>query len=46
MLGMSEAQLCQRIATLEKESNRLNRRNNFLEEQFRLAQQKQFGASS
>jgi transposase len=43
---MNEAQLRQRIAELEKENTRLNRRNNFLEEQFRLAQQKMFGASS
>lgn len=46
MLGMNEIQLHQRIAELEKENMRLDRRNQFLEEQFRLAQQKQFGASS
>jgi len=43
---MNEAQLRQRVSELEKENNRLNRRLNFLEEQFRLAQQKRFGASS
>lgn len=43
---MNEAQLRQRVAELEKENNRLNRRCNFLEEQFRLAQQKRFGTSS
>jgi transposase len=36
----------QRILELEKQVNRLESRNQFLEEQFRLAQQKQFGASS
>lgn len=36
----------QRILELEKQVNRLENRNQFLEEQFRLAQQKQFGASS
>lgn len=46
MLGMNEVQLRQRIAKLEKENKRLDRRNQFLEEQFRLAQQKQFGTSS
>jgi transposase len=46
MLGMNEAQLRQQIAQLKKENARLDRRNQFLEEQFRLAQHKQFGASS
>lgn len=45
MLGMNEAQLRRRVAQLEQENDRPNRRNHFLEEQFRLAQHKQFGAS-
>lgn len=43
---MNEAQLRQQIAKLKKEVDRLENRNQFLEEQFRLAQQKRFGASS
>jgi transposase len=43
---MNEAQLRQQIAELKKQIDRLESRNQFLEEQFRLAQQKQFGASS
>jgi len=35
-----------RIAELEKQVTQLQSRNHYLEEQFRLAQQKQFGASS
>lgn len=45
MLGMNEAQLHQQIAALKKQVDRLESRNQFLEEQFRLAQHKQFGAS-
>lgn len=36
----------QRIAELESQVEQLQSRNQYLEEQFRLAQQKQFGASS
>lgn len=43
---MNKAQLRQQIAELSKQIDRLESRNQFLEEQFRLAQQKQFGASS
>tara|TARA_R110000765_G_scaffold423900_1_gene533519 strand:- start:69 stop:1565 length:1497 start_codon:yes stop_codon:yes gene_type:complete len=43
---MNKAQLRQQIAELSKQVERLESRNQFLEEQFRLAQQKQFGASS
>ena len=46
MLGMNEAQLRQQIAALKKQVGWLESRNQFLEEQFRLAQHKQFGASS
>ena len=46
MLGMKDVQLRQQIAELKKQVDRLERRNQFLEEQFRLAQHKQFGASS
>jgi len=42
---MNEAQLRQQIAELKKQVDRLESRNHFLEEQFRLAQHKQFGAS-
>ncbi len=37
--------LLQRIAELEKQVSELESRNVYLEEQFRLAQQKQFGNS-
>jgi transposase len=46
MFGMNEAQLRQQIAALKKQVGRLESRNQFLEEQFRLAQHKRFGASS
>ena len=46
MLGMKDVQLRQQIAELKKQVDRLERRNQFLEEQFRLAQHKQFGTSS
>ena len=36
----------QRIAELENQVEQLQSRNQYLEEQFKLAQQKQFGASS
>jgi len=45
MTGIEHA-LHQRIAELEKQLAQANARNNYLEEQFRLAQQKQFGKSS
>tara|TARA_R110002153_G_C13299773_1_gene495553 strand:- start:22 stop:1536 length:1515 start_codon:yes stop_codon:yes gene_type:complete len=44
--AMNEHDYQQRILELEKQVNKLESRNQFLEEQFRLAQQKQFGASS
>lgn len=46
MLSMKDVQLRQQIAELKKQVDRLERRNQFLEEQFRLAQHKQFGTSS
>ena len=43
---MNEAQLRQQISLLEQENERLARRCEFLEEQFRLAQHQRFGQSS
>jgi transposase len=43
---MNEHDYKQRILELEKQVNKLENRNQFLEEQFRLAQQKQFGKSA
>ncbi len=43
---MKVTQYKQRITELEEQLEQLQSRNEFLEEQFRLAQQKQFGASS
>ena len=43
---MNEHDYKQRILELEKQVNKLENRNEFLEEQFRLAQQKQFGKSA
>ena len=43
---MKVTQYKQRITELEEQLEQLHSRNEFLEEQFRLAQQKQFGASS
>ena len=43
---MNEADYQQRIAELEKQVGQLQQRNTYLEEQFRLAQQKAFGAGS
>ena len=42
----TEQTLLNRIAELEKQLAQANARNDYLEEQFRLAQQKQFGKSS
>ena len=43
---MIDTQLLQRITELESQVETLQSRNQYLEEQFRIAQQKQFGASS
>jgi len=43
---MNEHDYQQRIGELEKQNHKLSSRNHFLEEQFRLAQHKQFGKSS
>ncbi|MBL4631350.1 MAG: IS66 family transposase [Paraglaciecola sp.] len=43
---MIDTQLRQRVTELENQIEILQSRNHYLEEQFRLAQQKQFGASS
>jgi transposase len=43
---MNEHDYKQRILELEKQVNKLENRNQFLEKQFRLAQQKQFGKSA
>jgi hypothetical protein len=43
---MLNTQYQQRITELESQLEQLQSRNLFLEEQFRLAQQKRFGASS
>jgi len=42
---MNEHDYKQRILEFEKQVNKLENRNQFLKEQFRLAQQKQFGKS-
>ena len=44
--GMNEAQLRQRVAELESLLEKKDAKIAYLQEQFRLAQQKQFGASS
>jgi transposase len=46
MSGMNEVQLRQRVTELESLLEKKDAKIAYLQEQFRLAQQKQFGASS